>query len=96
MILLLKHRESIRSSDKFAASVLEVGGWSAPRPGHFTTGNDPVFIVVHEAGWAAVVKSIVNSRIRRVQPVVSRCTDCAIPATSFLVPYEFTLPKAAN
>jgi hypothetical protein len=26
------------------------GGWSAPRPGHFTPGKDPVPIV-QEAGW---------------------------------------------
>ena len=27
------------------------GGWSAPRPGRFTPGKDPV-PVVQEAGWA--------------------------------------------
>jgi hypothetical protein len=27
------------------------GGWSAPRPGRFTLGKDPVPIV-YEAGWA--------------------------------------------
>ena len=27
------------------------GGWSTPRPGRFTPGNDPVPIV-QEAGWA--------------------------------------------
>jgi hypothetical protein len=30
---------------------LERGGWSAPRPGRFTPGKDPVPIV-QEAGWA--------------------------------------------
>ena len=29
------------SSDPFAASALEVGGWSAPLPGRFTTGERP-------------------------------------------------------
>jgi hypothetical protein len=29
----------------------QVDGWSAPRPGRFTPGNDPVPIV-QEAGWA--------------------------------------------
>jgi hypothetical protein len=29
------------------------GGWSAPRPGHFTPGKDPVPIV-QEAGWAGL------------------------------------------
>ena len=32
-------------------SVLDVGGWSAPRPGGFTPWKDPVPIV-QEAGWA--------------------------------------------
>jgi hypothetical protein len=32
-------------------SVLEGGRWSAPRPGRFTPGKDPV-PVVQEAGWA--------------------------------------------
>ena len=30
---------------------LDGGGWSAPRPGRFTPGKDPVPIV-QEAGWA--------------------------------------------
>jgi hypothetical protein len=29
------------------------GGWSAPRPGRFTSGKDPVPLV-QEAGWAPV------------------------------------------
>ena len=32
-------------------SALRWGGWSAPRPGRFTPGKDPVTIV-QEAGWA--------------------------------------------
>ena len=28
------------------------GGWSTPRPGHFTPGKDPVPIV-EDAGWAS-------------------------------------------
>jgi hypothetical protein len=32
-------------------SALEGGGWSAPRPGRYTPGKDPVPIV-QEAGWA--------------------------------------------
>ena len=31
---------------------LRWGGWSAPRPGRFTPGKDPVPIA-QEAGWAA-------------------------------------------
>jgi hypothetical protein len=32
-------------------SALDEGGWSTPRPGRFTPGEDPVPIV-YEAGWA--------------------------------------------
>jgi hypothetical protein len=35
----------------FSTSALGGGGWSAPRPGRFTPGKDPVPIV-QEAGWA--------------------------------------------
>jgi hypothetical protein len=35
----------------FLSSALEGGGCSAPRPGRFTPGKDPVPIV-QEAGWA--------------------------------------------
>jgi hypothetical protein len=35
----------------FSTSALEEGGWSAPRPGRFTSGKDPVPIV-QEAGRA--------------------------------------------
>jgi hypothetical protein len=34
----------------FLISALERGGWSAPHPGRFTPGKDPVPIV-KEAGW---------------------------------------------
>jgi hypothetical protein len=35
----------------FSTSALGGGGWSAPRPGRFTPGKDPVPII-QEAGWA--------------------------------------------
>jgi hypothetical protein len=35
----------------FSTSALERGGWSAPCPGHFTPGKDPV-PTLQEAGWA--------------------------------------------
>jgi hypothetical protein len=35
----------------FVTSAIERGGWSAPRPGRFTPGKDPVPIV-QEAEWA--------------------------------------------
>jgi hypothetical protein len=33
------------SSNLSLTSVLDGGGWSMPRPGHFTPGKDPVLIV---------------------------------------------------
>jgi hypothetical protein len=86
------------SSDAFATSVLEGGGLSASCLRRFTTGNDPVHLV-HEAGWAGRVRKIspparFNPSI--IQLIASRYTDYAIPAPSFLAPYEFTLPKAAK
>jgi hypothetical protein len=39
------------SSTLSLTSALDRGGWSTPRPGRFTPGNDPVPIV-QEAGWA--------------------------------------------
>ena len=39
------------SSTLSLTSALDEGGWSAPLPGRFTPGKDPVPIV-QEAGWA--------------------------------------------
>jgi hypothetical protein len=39
------------SSTVSLTSAPDGGGWSAPRPGRFTSGKDPVPIV-EEAGWA--------------------------------------------
>jgi hypothetical protein len=39
------------SSTLPSTSALDGGGWSAPLPGRFTPGKDPVPIV-QEAGWA--------------------------------------------
>jgi hypothetical protein len=38
------------SSTLSLTSVLDGGGWSTPRPGRFTPGNDSV-LIVQEAGW---------------------------------------------
>ena len=70
------------------------GGGSAPRPGRFTPGKDPVSIV-QEAGWAPgpVWTGAENLAPpqgfdpRTVQPVVSRYTDCRF-ALDMLVDYE--------
>jgi hypothetical protein len=68
--------------------VLEGDGWSAPRPGRFTPGKDPVSIVL-EAGWApgpvwTCAKNPLQPGIdpRTVQPVISRYTDWATRLTS--------------
>ena len=39
------------SSTLSLTSALDWGGWSTPRPGRFTTGKDPIPIVL-EVGWA--------------------------------------------
>ena len=39
------------SSTLPSTSALDVGGWSTPRPGYFTPGENPVPIV-QETGWA--------------------------------------------
>ena len=38
-------REQMYSSTISTASELDVGGWSTPRPGRFTSGNDQVPII---------------------------------------------------
>jgi hypothetical protein len=39
------------SSTLSLTSALDEGGWSTPRPGRFTPGNNTV-LIVQEAGWA--------------------------------------------
>jgi hypothetical protein len=66
----------------FSTSALEGGGWSAPRPGRFTPGKDPVPIV-QKSGWApgpvwTCAKILAPTGIRspdRPSPVASRYTD---------------------
>jgi len=64
-------------------------GWSTPRPGRFTPGNytGPT---VQEAGWAAGpvwmgVDDLASPGFEplTVQPVASRCADCAIPINRY-------------
>jgi hypothetical protein len=56
-------------------SAQEGGGWSAPRPGRFTPGEDLVPIV-QEAGSGRVRKTSLSPGFdpRTVQPVTSRYT----------------------
>ena len=75
-------RGSRRCSSTFSLTLALIGGgWSAPRPGRFTPGKDPVPIV-QEAGSApgpvwTVVENLVLPGFdpRTVQPVASRYTD---------------------
>jgi len=47
-----KAQRGLRCSSTLSlTSALDRGGWSIPRPGHFTPGNRPVS-VVQEAAWA--------------------------------------------
>ena len=43
--------EQMYSSTLPSTSALDMGGWSTPHSGRFTSGKDPV-PVVQEAGWA--------------------------------------------
>ena len=59
-------------------SALDAGGWSAPRPGRFTPGNDPVPIV-QEAGWAA---GLVWTGAENVAPTGIRSPDGSVLVAS--------------
>jgi hypothetical protein len=78
-------------------SALEVGGWSAPRPDHFTPGKDPVPIV-QEAGWApglvwTCAKNLAPTGIR--SPNRPACSQSlyrlSYPARSFLLKLDTIL-----
>ena len=64
-------------------SALRWGGWSAPRPGRFIPGKDPVPIIQEAQGRSERVRKISppppGFDPRTVQPVASRYTDWAIP-----------------
>ena len=64
---------------------LDEGGWSMPRPGHFTHGKDTVPIV-QKAGWAPGpvwmgAENLIPPGLnpQTVQPIVSCYTNCVIP-----------------
>ena len=72
-------------------SALEGSEWSAQRPGHFTSGKDPLHIV-QEAGLASGLiwtgaenLASTGNRSPYLQRVASRYTDWAIPAVSGLL-----------
>ena len=77
------------SSNPFVTSVLEGGGWSAPRSGRFTPGKDGRYPLYRRLGgshgWSGRVWKISSSPRfdpRTVEPVTTRYADWAIPATS--------------
>ena len=68
-------------------STLGEGGWSTPRPGHFTLGKDPVPIV-QEAWWAP---GPVWTGAENVAPTWIRSPDR--PARSYPNPPDNTARK---
>jgi hypothetical protein len=73
----------------FFTLALDWGGWSKPRPGRFTPGKAPRYPFNRRvSGPQGRSGRAFESRI--VQPVVSRYTDCHIPAPSTCLGlYEF-------
>ena len=67
------------SSTLSSTSALDGGGWSTPRPGRFTAGENPVRIV-QEAGRERKISPPHGFDPWTVQPVASRYIDWAIPA----------------
>ena len=69
------------SSTLSLTSALHGDGWSTPRPGHFTSSNDPIPIVQRQGGPQGRSSKVRNISLppgfdpRTVQPVVSRYTD---------------------
>jgi hypothetical protein len=87
-------------------SALEGGGWSAPCPGRFTPGKDPVPIVPGfipgggPQGWSGLVRKISpppGFDPRTVQPVAIRYTDWAIPARDLVqLPTQYSSSAIGN
>jgi hypothetical protein len=79
------------------------GGWSAPRPGRFTPGKNPVYIV-QEAGWApgpdwTGAENLASTGIRSPdRPAQSeslyRLNYCG--PHNFLIPSNFTNKQIKN
>jgi hypothetical protein len=70
------------SSTLSLTSALDEGGWSTPRPGRFTPGNETRYLLYREAGWApgpvwTGAENLAPPRFdpRTVQLVASRYTD---------------------
>jgi hypothetical protein len=74
------------SSTLSVTSMLDEGGWSVPRPDHFTPGKETRYelyrrLVGPRAGLDECGKSRPPPEFdrRTVQPIASPYTDCAIP-----------------
>jgi hypothetical protein len=74
------------SSNSFALSVLQGGGWSAPHPGRFTPGKTQYPLCRRKdgpRGWSVRAWKISpppGFDPRTVQSLVNRCTDRAVLA----------------
>jgi hypothetical protein len=69
----------------FLTSALEYGGWSAPRPGRFTPGKEPVPIA-QEAWWAS---GPVWTCAKNLVPTGIRSQDCPVRSQSL---YRLSYP----
>ena len=76
------------SSTLSLTSALDWGGWSTPRPGRFTPGEDPVPIV-QEAGWAP---GPVCTGAENLVPPGIRSPDCPARSES-LYQLSYTGPE---
>ena len=88
MTCLCRHRGELELQPQTISSLAwEGGGWSAPHSNHFTPGKDRM-LIVQEAGWTSgpvwplrKLTPRLGFDLQTVQPVVSRCTDLAVPTT---------------
>jgi hypothetical protein len=82
--------EQMYSSSIPSTSALDGGGWSMPRPDHFTLGKDP-YPLYRRLRWPQGRSGLVRKISpppgfypRTVQPVASQYTDCALPAPAIV------------
>jgi len=94
------NREQRYSSNPFATSGLERGGWSAPGCGHFTPGKDPVSIVqetrcvAEPSGQVPKISPPTRFDARTVQPVASLhrfYTKMTCPSMTLMLSHAVTM-----
>ena len=71
---------------------LEARGWSAPRPGRFTTGKQTRYPLYRRldwpwgrCGWVRKISPSLEFDPRTIQPLASRYTDSAIPELKVII-----------